>query len=449
MAGGLVGRISQMQVEMTYRNAGRPGDKLNLVAISGYKGKTIVARALHDMFTKMGVKVGVISSLGASAGRKIINTKSINEYDPAMLFKVLEIMVEEKVQLVFWEISDNFAEAEMMSLFKFAASILTNLVPNPSSPEVNKNLILPIVHTKEKGLVVINGDDGNIAWLGEQAEKIPQKLFAAFCKLEQLGSLTYARNGASFVVNAQKFETKFITDLNLGNLILALRFALQYFPADKLVSVVSQLQTVEGKFQHLTRAAGDSFDPSGKVLESRERHVVIDATPDEYTLGKVLYSVKKLTKGKLISVIGADSEENKYFVGAAAQWSQLLVLAPQSSGALDISKFYTQVVQAAEEQKLRVQTVEVFNSAEEFALADIDKLEEKIMRVNQNGDIPAIIFDEPDVEARRAAISLCIQLANPEDTIVFTGVGDKRELHLGEIYHQWDESDEVGKMLLS
>jgi len=105
---------------------GNPSLSLKLTGVTGTNGKTTIATLLYRMFTRLGFKCGLFST--------VCNYIVITEYpathttpDPIELNRSLAAMVEEGCDYAFMEVSSHAIDQKRIAGLKFAGGIFTNL----------------------------------------------------------------------------------------------------------------------------------------------------------------------------------------------------------------------------------------------------------------------------------------------------------------------------------
>jgi len=83
-----------------------PSENIKVVGITGTNGKTTIATLLFNLFTKLGYKVGLISTVVYKIANKEINSTHTTP-DPVSLQKLLADMVEVGCEYCFMEVSSH------------------------------------------------------------------------------------------------------------------------------------------------------------------------------------------------------------------------------------------------------------------------------------------------------------------------------------------------------
>lgn len=104
----------------------RPSQKITLVGITGTNGKTTTVTLLYRLFTRLGYRCGLLSTIANYVGdscQEAVNTTS----DPITINSLLARMVDEGCGYCFMEVSSIGMQQERVSGLHFKAGIFSNL----------------------------------------------------------------------------------------------------------------------------------------------------------------------------------------------------------------------------------------------------------------------------------------------------------------------------------
>lgn len=427
---------TKLAASLKYKQSGEPGKELNLVGIVGAAGKTTTAYYLYNIFRAKKVNVASITSQGSFCAGQQLTTIPVDEFTPEQLFEILQIIQSKKASIIFLEVTPNLIKNKALQDLTLQALILTNLLVKDMEDQLERTRaehIFSAVHrVKEKGLVVINADEPHTDWLLEQANKVKQYVFAAWCQKKQLNDVKLMPEGTSFSIGNQKFSIPAVGEYNLMNIMLAIRFAVQYVSLEHIAIILGALRPAPARLELVHTAPA----------------ILVDSATNSSRIEHALQSARLSMKpeGQLVAVIGAGYTDRAMEIGfLAASIADFIILAPQSTFELTPAEL-NQLVWSGIERVHGV-LVDRFDTIEEYKLIDKAKLVLKANESRQSGRVPVFMFDEPIPESRELAIDLAAQLAKPEDTIVLAGAGDTRELRLGEGSAAWSELRAVQKVL--
>ena len=103
-----------------------PSQELELVGVTGTNGKTTVATLLCDLFTMMGYKSGLISTVVYRIGEREIDSTHTTP-DAIRLNSMLREMVDEGCDFCFMEVSSHSVVQDRIRGLRFVGGIFTNL----------------------------------------------------------------------------------------------------------------------------------------------------------------------------------------------------------------------------------------------------------------------------------------------------------------------------------
>ncbi len=108
--------------ELSSEFYGNPSNKLKIIGVTGTKGKTTTCHLIYHILTKLGKKVGLISS---------ITTQGFHTTTPdvILLNKELAGMVKKGYEFAVVEVSSHGIDQGRIAGIKFAVGVLTNIAP--------------------------------------------------------------------------------------------------------------------------------------------------------------------------------------------------------------------------------------------------------------------------------------------------------------------------------
>ncbi|MFA5418481.1 MAG: Mur ligase family protein, partial [Bacteroidales bacterium] len=103
-----------------------PSKKLHLVGITGTNGKTTTATLLYNLFTLLGYKSGLLSTIANKIGQQTLSATHTTP-DAVKTNELLSEMVEAGCEYVFMEVSSHALDQERIAGLYFAGGVFTNL----------------------------------------------------------------------------------------------------------------------------------------------------------------------------------------------------------------------------------------------------------------------------------------------------------------------------------
>ena len=105
---------------------GNPSEELTLVGITGTNGKTTTVTLLYNLFTALGYRCGLLSTIANYVGDRMLETANTTA-DPITINSLLRQMADEGCGYCFMEVSSIGMEQERVTGLKFKAGIFSNL----------------------------------------------------------------------------------------------------------------------------------------------------------------------------------------------------------------------------------------------------------------------------------------------------------------------------------
>ncbi|MFZ1334484.1 MAG: UDP-N-acetylmuramoyl-L-alanyl-D-glutamate--2,6-diaminopimelate ligase, partial [Saprospiraceae bacterium] len=105
---------------------GAPSEKVKLVGITGTNGKTTTVTLLHQLFSLMGIRAGLISTVENIIGTEVIPSTHTTP-DPVSLNELLAKMADGGCDYVFMEVSSHAAHQQRISGLRFEGGVFTNM----------------------------------------------------------------------------------------------------------------------------------------------------------------------------------------------------------------------------------------------------------------------------------------------------------------------------------
>ena len=99
-----------------------PSNSIKLVGVTGTNGKTTIVELSRQLFTKMGLKVGMLSTIENRIVDKIIPT-NLTTPDPLEINRLLRQMVDHGCEYCFMEVSSHAIDQNRTHSLNFSAGI--------------------------------------------------------------------------------------------------------------------------------------------------------------------------------------------------------------------------------------------------------------------------------------------------------------------------------------
>lgn len=171
-----------------------PADKLNIIGVTGTKGKTTVTYMIRDMLEKSGLKSGLIGTIETDDCRNV--TRSSNTTPGILsLYRTLAHMVDNGATHCVMEVSSQGLMHSRISGIHFAVAVYTNVYPDHISSNEH-DTFEEYVRWKEQlftmcSLAVINADDMYVECFRRTAENLGAKIIT-YGKYKEVNMPDYA-----------------------------------------------------------------------------------------------------------------------------------------------------------------------------------------------------------------------------------------------------------------
>lgn len=262
-----------------------PSSKFKLIGVTGTNGKTTTVTLLHQLFRKLGYKVGMIGTVVNKINDEVF--ESVRTTPDAITSQGLfSCMLNEGCEYVFMEVSSHSVSEGRIENVTFTGGVFTNLTHDHLDYHVtfdNYRLakkeffnMLPA-----GSFALVNNDDVNGIYMVDNTKAITH---------------TYGfKNPADF---NEKLESKLVGEFNAYN-ILAVYATAMVLNQDsgRVKELIKTLDGAPGRFESCT-------SPTGTVGIVDYAH-----TPD--AVENVLKTVRAMCSGRIITVIGCGGDRDK------------------------------------------------------------------------------------------------------------------------------------------
>ena len=381
---------------------GRPSEKVKLVGITGTNGKTTIATLLYKLFTRLGYKCGLLSTVENHIGEKVVPATHTTP-DAISLNELLSQMVSAGCSHVFMETSSHAIHQHRVTGLQYAGGIFSNITHDHLDYHQTFDEYIRVKKAffdslSSSAFAISNADDkrGTVMLQNTNAKKYYYSLKTV---AEFKGKiLDNSLSGLMMTVNDIEVHFRLIGEFNAYNL-LAVYGAAVCLGEDKqeVLTALSVLTGAEGRFDY--------------VVSAKEKVIAIvdyAHTPD--ALLNVLATIKKLKKGfeQVITVVGCGGDRDRtkrpVMAEAACEYSDKAIFTsdnPRSEDPVQIIKDMEEGLSAAARRKY-------------ISIVD-----------------------------RKEAIKTAISLAKPEDIILIAGKGHEKYQEIKGVRNHFDDKEVV------
>jgi UDP-N-acetylmuramoyl-L-alanyl-D-glutamate--2,6-diaminopimelate ligase len=315
--------ITYMQVESTAAAAGiiahnfydQPTEKLKLVGVTGTNGKTTIATLLYKLFTALGNKSGLLSTVENRIIERILPATHTTP-DPLHLNALLKEMVDSGCTYAFMETSSHAIHQQRIAGLHYTGGIFSNITHDHLDYHKTFDEYIRVKKSffdslPSDAFALSNADDkrGGVMLQNTHAKKYfySLKTLAEFKGKILENNLT----GLVMTINDQETHFRLIGEFNAYNLLAVYGAAICL--GEEKSEVLRHLSTTsgaEGRFDYIV-------SPKQRIIG------IVDYAHTPDALINVLATIQKLRKGngRIITVVGCGGDRDKTkrpLMGAAA-----------------------------------------------------------------------------------------------------------------------------------
>lgn len=413
MPGQLNDQVNYIQVRDSAMAAGNmshlfydePTLKIKLIGVTGTNGKTTIATLLWKLFSALGYKCGLISTVQNQVGDEVI-TATHTTPDAVSINALLKKMLDAGCSHVFMECSSHAIHQQRIAGLQFTGALFTNITHDhldyhktfDEYIRVKKSWFDSLPST---AFAISNADDKRGAVMLQNTAA--KKYFYSLKTMADFKGriLDNSLSGLHMSVNDAEVWFRLIGEFNAYNLLAVYGAAVcAGEDKDAGLQLLSNLDGAEGRFDYQLSAN------SGIMGIVDYAH-----TPD--ALLNVLVTIKKLRKGneQVITVVGCGGDRDKtkrpVMAEVACAYSEKVILTsdnPRSEDPVSILADMQEGVNASAKKKV-------------ISIAD-----------------------------RREAIKTAISLAGRDDIVLVAGKGHEKYQEIKGVKYDFDDKKVMREM---
>ncbi|MBX2925363.1 MAG: UDP-N-acetylmuramoyl-L-alanyl-D-glutamate--2,6-diaminopimelate ligase [Chitinophagaceae bacterium] len=284
---------------------GSPSRKMKVVGVTGTNGKTTIATLLFRLFSGLGYKCGLFSTVQNQIGDEIVSATHTTP-DAISINALMKTMLEQGCSHVFMECSSHAIHQHRITGLYFTGAIFSNITHDHLDYHKTFDEYIRVKKSffdnlPSEAFAVSNADDkrGIVMLQNTHAGK---HLYSLKTLAEFKGKiLESGLTGLQMNINDQEVHFRLIGEFNAYNL-LAVYGAAVCMGEDrqKILQVLSNLTGAEGRFDYT-------------VSENEKIIGIVDYAHTPDALLNVLATVKKLKQGneRIITVVGCGGDRDK------------------------------------------------------------------------------------------------------------------------------------------
>lgn len=383
----------------------QPSERLKLVGVTGTNGKTTIATLLFKLFTSLGYKCGLLSTVENHIGNTVLPATHTTP-DAVSLNRLLKQMVDASCTHVFMEVSSHAIHQHRVTGLKFAGGVFSNITHDHLDYHQTFDEYIRVKKSffdslSSPAFAISNADDkrGLVMLQNTGASKY---LYSLKTLADFKGKIIEnTLSGLVMTVNDQEVHFRLIGEFNAYNLLAA--FAVGVCMGEdkqELLRCLSVLTGAEGRFDYLV-------SPRDNLI------AIVDYAHTPDALLNVLATIKKLKKGfeQVITVVGCGGDRDR---------TKRLIMAEVACEHSDKAIFTSD------------------NPRSEDPAQIIRDMEEGLPAAAKRKYISIV--------DRKEAIKTAISLAKPEDIILVAGKGHEKYQEIKGVRNHFDDKEIVREM---
>ena len=386
---------------------GNPSEGLTLIGVTGTNGKTTVTTLLHDLFTALGYKAGLLSTVDVRVGTEV-KAATHTTPDAVAINATLAEMRDAGCNYCFMEVSSHAVHQQRTYALRFAGGVFTNLTHDHLDYHGTFRDYLEakkaFFDTLPKNAFALSNADeknGEVMLQNTRAQKRYYSLRKVVDYRARL--LANSPQGLQLSVDETEIFTRLIGRYNAYNLLAAFGVAME-LGQDKNETLValSSLRAPNGRMDHVA-------DPTGQLT------AVVDYAHTPDALDNLLSSLRATiaTGANLICVVGAggnrDQSKRPDMARIAAKLADRTILTSDNPRDEDPETILDQMAAGLQSPASRARALRITD--------------------------------------RRSAIQAAVQFAVPGDVIVVAGKGHETYQEIMGVKHPFDDRTELTNAL--
>ncbi|MEO6166079.1 MAG: UDP-N-acetylmuramoyl-L-alanyl-D-glutamate--2,6-diaminopimelate ligase [Chitinophagales bacterium] len=375
-----------------------PSEKIKVIAVTGTNGKTTVATLLYNLFTGLGYKCGLLSTIENRIADKVVPA-SHTTGDAVQICDLLHRMWKSDCIYCFMEASSHAIHQQRIGGLRFAGAVFTNLSHDHLDyHKTFKDYISAkkklFDHLPAEAFALVNTDDkrGMVMLQNTRARKYTYSISGMGDFRARIVETSFV--GMLLMLDNEELYTLLVGNFNAYNLLAVYGTAIllgeQKIP---VLTMLSKLKPAEGRFDYVVSGVN-------KIMG------IVDYAHTPDALEKVLLTIKKIRTGneQLITVVGCggdrDAAKRPVMARVASELSDRVILTSD-------------------------------NPRSEDPLAILEQMKEGIVPLKT-----AKVLTIPD---RKEAIRTAVSLSGKGDIILLAGKGHEKYQEVKGVKHPFDD----------
>ncbi|MDR0368618.1 MAG: UDP-N-acetylmuramoyl-L-alanyl-D-glutamate--2,6-diaminopimelate ligase [Bacteroidales bacterium] len=376
----------------------QPSRKLQLTGITGTNGKTTVATLLYRLFSDLGFKAGLLSTVENKIGQETVLATHTTP-DAIKINRLLAQMVKAGCQYCFMEVSSHAIVQNRIAGLEFKGGVFSNITHDHLDYHKTfkeyiaaKKLFFDNLPKTAFALSNIDDANGKVMLQNTKAQRKTYSLQTADCHFKaKINENTF--HGMNMSIDGQNVWFRLVGKFNAYNLLSVYATAILLgIDKQNLLQKMSLLESAEGRFAN---------------IQAKGLNIIVDYAHTPDALLNVLKTIRDIAEKRqeIITVVGCGGDRDKTkrpeMAAIACNLSDKVLLTsdnPRTENPYTILNDMQEGIAAAQQHKVLV------------------------------------------IEDRRQAIKTAILTAKPNSIILIAGKGHEKYQEINGIKYDFDDT---------
>ena len=380
-----------------------PSSEIQLIGVTGTNGKTTTATLLYELYSLLGFKCGLISTIENRIGEKVIPS-AYTTPDVLKTNSLLRDMLSAGCTVCFMEVSSHAVVQKRILGLDFNCAIFTNITHDhldyhKTFDEYIKAKKGFFDQLSEDAHAIINQDDKHSSVMVQNCKGQVSTFGLKGRPDFKTAIIENSIHGLLLNIDGHEVSTKQIGSFNASNLT-ALYAVAVLLGEEKLdvLTALSNLNPVAGRFEC--------------IISQNNITAIVDYAHTPDALKNVLDNINDIRSGneKLITVVGCGGDRDKakrsLMAGIASEHSDKVILTSDNPRTED---------------------------------------PDAIIKDMQEGVAPHQVKKVLSITDRKEAIKTAASLAESNDFILIAGKGHEKYQEVNGVKHPFDDKEEISK----
>lgn len=299
-----VANVSEVVGEVAAAFYDAPSRDMKVVGVTGTNGKTTIATLLYQLFTQLGYKVGLVSTVANYIGETVVPATHTTP-DAISLQALFNEMFEQGCTHVFMEVSSHAVDQRRIVGVDFDGALFTNMSKDHLDYHKTFDAYIKAKKQffddlKQEAFAIVNADDKR-GMVMLQNTKATKKTYALKVPATYKGKvLENELDGLLMLIDQKEVHFRLHGLFNAYNLLAVYGAALSLGEdAGKVLRILSELKGAAGRFE---------------TIRSRIDNIlgIVDYAHTPDALLNVLTTIKQFSDDKqIITVVGCGGDRDK------------------------------------------------------------------------------------------------------------------------------------------